>query len=201
MRRHRKQADSGNWQARAREFRVGQSVRLMYGGSNDEGRVLAVWPSIGMVDVQFPNTNYRFPVEDLQIINPEFNRFISPVTEEVPGGVGTDALVPDGATGKAVRKTTRLASAAKVKGAYFFKQALYWAEVGRKYRCTKSEHNNGSYGCPKCGDMLRKTIYKREDGRSVRLLGCPTCLFLIRESDILQDHCMPPCEDDGIDVI
>lgn len=187
--RRRKQADSGNWQARAREFVVGQSVRLMYGGSNDEGRVLAVWPSIGMVDVQFPNTNYRFPVEDLQIINPDFNKFISPITEEVPGGVGTDALVSDGATGKAVRKTTRLA--ARVAGAYRMKQALYWADVGRKYRCTRSEHGSGQYSCPKCGDILRKTIYKREDGKSVRLRGCPSCLFLIRLDDIIEDHCAP----------
>ena len=152
-----------------------------------------------MVDVQFPNTNQRLPVEDLQIINPEFDPFVAPTTESIPGGVGTDALVPTGSRGEVVPSATRLAS--RVCRSFLQKKAIYWADVGRKYRCTRSEHNSGQYRCPRCLEdevYLRRTVYKREDGRSVRLLGCPSCLFLIREGDILADHCASPEEFEGI---
>lgn len=187
----RRTAAPTNWQARAQEFSVGQAVRLVNGGPADEGRVVAVWPGIGMVDIQFPNASARFPVEDVQRKNPEFDPFVTPKHEDVPGGAGSAALVPEGSP-EAVDKVTKVVS--KVASAYL-KRALYWAEAGRKYRCTRSEYDSGQYICPRCDDgILRPTVYKRMDNKSVRLMGCPNCLFLIRVQDIVNDHCAP-CEE------
>lgn len=190
----RKRADaSNNWQARAQEFRIGQAVQLVIGG--DEGRVVSVFPAIGMIDIQFPNGNLRFPVEDVNIRNPEFDPFIAPKNETVPGGAGSGALTPTGNDGEAISiPESRVASR-------YLKKAIYWANVGRKYRCTRSEHDSGQFRCPRCEEeFLRRTIYKREDGKSVRLLGCPSCLFLIREGDILSDHCQSPVPDEECDL-
>lgn len=194
-----KRADSGNWQARARDFKVGQAVRLTHGGEVDEGRVVAVLPAIGMVDVQFPNTSYRFPVEDLQIRNPEFDPYFTPTHEEIPGGAGNAALLPTGATAQPGEQVPPefLSRCARRVATLHIKKALYWADLGRKYRSTRSEYVSGNFTCPRCGETLKKTVYKREDGRSVRLRGCPGCMFLIREQDILIDHCIPPCEEDS----
>lgn len=185
----KRRADVGNWQTRSREFAVGQSVHPLEGSPEDEGRVVAVYPGIGMVDVQFPTVHQRYPVEYLQIRNPSFDPFEAPRNETVPGGAGSEALLPE-TPGDSVEKTTRLAH--RVASKYI--TALYWADVGRRYRCTRGEYQNGQYTCPKCATPLRPTIYKRLDGVSVRLLGCPTCLFLIREQDILKDHC-ETCEE------
>lgn len=196
-----KQADSGNWQARAKDFKVGQAVRLTYGGDADEGRVVAVLPAIGMVDVQFPNTNYRLPVEDLQIRNPDFDPFIAPTHEEIPGGVGSAALLPEGATqrpGEQVPPDMLVRTARTVAARHLRKKAIYWADLGRKYRSTRSEFESGQFTCPRCGEILKKTVYKREDGRSVKLRGCPGCMFLIREQDILVDHCAPSLAEEEI---
>jgi len=89
-------ADAGNWQTRGQEFQVGQNVQLMNGAPTDQGRVVAVYPAIGMIDVQFPHTSQRFPVEDVQIMNPGEDPFITPRFETVPGGAGTESFNSDG---------------------------------------------------------------------------------------------------------
>lgn len=72
------------------------------------------------------------------------------------------------------------------------KQALYWASKNRNYRATKAEIEANKFGCPKCRAeegadpiYLRPANYKREDGQSHRLFGCPQCLFLIKQDHIL----------------
>jgi len=198
-----RRADEGNWQARGQEFRVGQTVQLVNGGETDVGRVVAVWPGIGMCDVQFPHTSYRFPVEDLQIINQGDDPFIAPMHEDVPGGPGSEGDVSEGApatnviegevprielvheVGKTAEEmTSRVAQA-------FVKKSLYWHATDRKYRVSREEHANGHYKCPakSCTGHLRRANYKMEDGRMVKLHACPECLFMIRASDIMDDHC------------
>lgn len=55
-----------NYQARALEFAVGDVV-VPFGFSGSQvGRITAVWPAIGMADVEMPFGNRRWPVEDLQ---------------------------------------------------------------------------------------------------------------------------------------
>jgi hypothetical protein len=206
--RNRK-ADDANWQARGQEFAVGMAVRLVNGGDTDEGRVIAVWPAIGMVDVQFPHTNYRFPVEDLHIINPAEDPFVAPLNETVPGGEGSSAMFSmgqpqkedhikreeprveqvkivgiDNANAKTASMIARVAQA-------HFKKALYWNGRDRKYRCTKVEGATEAFTCPKsgCSGVLKPAVYKRVDGESVKLMGCPSCMFLIRRKDILENAC------------
>ena len=206
----RRKADEGNWQARGQQFAVGQTVRLVNGGDTDEGRVIAVWPAIGMVDVQFPHTNYRLPVEDLHILNPGQDEFVAPMHETVPGGAGSAAQVSMGKPqtddliaereplvqlvqqdGKSVpvknaSERTVEEMAVRVARAHI-KKALYWNGRDRKYRSTRVEGATGHYGCPKgsCDGVLKPAVYKREDQASVKLLGCPKCMFLIRKQDII----------------
>jgi len=207
---HRRQADEGNWQARGQEFAVGQSVRMVNGGSTDEGRVVAVWPGIGMVDVQFPHTSYRMPVESLQIVSPGDDSFVTPLHEMVPGGAGTVAEVPEGALAEdlitaeeprvelvhevgPLEELRRQASMASRVARAFVKKSLYWHARDRKYRVSREEHDNGQYRCPirGCDGHLRRATYKMRDGAKIKLHACPACLFMIRASDLLVDHCEP----------
>lgn len=192
-----READEGNWQARGQEFEVGQTVQMVNGGETDVGRVVAVWPGIGMADVQFPHTSYRMPVEDLHIINQGDDPYIAPMHEDVPGGAGSEGNVSDGAPqgnvieGEVPRvELVHEVMAGRVARA-FVKKSLYWHATDRKYRVSRDEHASGTYKCPakSCGGHLRRANYKMEDGRTVKLHACPSCLFMIRASDILDDHC------------
>jgi hypothetical protein len=66
------------------------------------------------------------------------------------------------------------------------KTAAYWAATDRKYRATKQELDSKRLACPKCKDVhLRKTTYKMEGGQRMRLLACPQCLHLVKQTDVL----------------
>jgi len=209
-----RQADEGNWQARGQEFQVGQTVHLINGGETDEGRVVATWPGIGMVDVQWPHTSYRHAVEDLQIINPGDDVFVAPMHEDVPGGPGGVADVSEGAPqgniiegevprvelvhevgadgSQITRRASRARMTARVATA-FVKRSLYWHARDRKYRVSADEHASGQYRCPAkgCGGQLRKATYKMEDGCCAKLHACPKCMFIIKSADLLSDHVVP----------
>ena len=133
------------------------------------GRVSAVWPAIGMADVEMPTGSRRYPVEDLQRFE---NGNVVPTGTH--SGVLPTVSVPGGPK-----------SAARVAEA-FLKQSLYWASKDRQYRMSQGEKEAGSPCCPRCEDHppLKKAIYKRREGASERLLGCPGCLFLIKQADI-----------------
>ena len=83
-----------DYQQRASEFSVGDAVAPFGADSMVSGRVVSVFPAIGMVDVEFAYGNKRYPVEDLQRIRQD-----SPVNEphhdSVPGGAGS-VEVPGG---------------------------------------------------------------------------------------------------------
>lgn len=203
-------ADAGNWQARAEEFKPGQSVRLTVGSDTDEGRVVAVWPGIGMADVQWPHTSNRHPVEDLQIVNPADDLFVAPRHEDVPGGPGSAGMVSDGAPqhntildedprveqvvpAKTAAETRNLRVMTARVAMAFVKSSLYWHSKDRKYRLSRQEHKDKELRCPvrSCNGILRNATYKMESGKKIKLQACPSCLFLIRASDILTDHCEP----------
>jgi len=176
-----------NWQQRAREFAVGdECFPFEFGNEYGSGRVVAVYPAIGMVDVEFPSGTKRFPVEDLQRTVTEVH---PPVTEQVPGGIpehGVSGGPPPKAT-QPLREdpTAKTASVQRVAQA-FVKKSLYWASKDRKYRPAQSELDSNSFTCPKCKEeQLRPAIYKRREGNSERLLGCGRCLFLIKTCDIM----------------
>lgn len=169
-----------NYQAIAAEYRPGDRV-IPYGATRDfAGRVVAVWPAIGMVDVEFSQGVKRYPVEDLQRLNND-GEPNPPHDQYVPGGAGTVPV--SGGPVPAFEGTQEMFS--RVASA-FEKKGLYWAAADRRYRATAQEVAAGNFTCPKCKQAaLKRAIYRRLKGKSERLYGCPTCLFLIERDSIL----------------
>lgn len=159
-----------DYQKRALEFNEGDVVYHHLSSSDVLGRVVAVFPGIGMVDVEFPNGSRRFSVEDLYLAGSNSSGQPPLVNHNsVPGG-------PTVITSKLAHKLARK------------HVALYWGARDRQYRPTRQEVASNCYYCPKCKDTptpLKKAIYKRREGVSERLLGCPTCMFLVKQDDIL----------------
>lgn len=167
-------AQDTNWQQLAHEFKPGDSVSLLGDGvPQGVARVVAVWPAIGMIDVQYGTSSTRLPVED--VIKLDGNNPYEPPQPQhalVPGGVGT-VPVSGGPPDKMVKRVA----------AAHLKRALYWAARDRQYRPSKMERETGRYSCPKCGEAMRKMRYKRRNGCTEKLLGCSECLFLIKPMD------------------
>tara|TARA_X000000950_G_C13854666_1_gene636058 strand:- start:205 stop:705 length:501 start_codon:yes stop_codon:yes gene_type:complete len=151
-----------NYQELAGEFAVGDTVVPFGHDQSAEGTIVALYPAIGMADVQTSQGAKRFPVEEIRKIKPS-QAVSEPIkTDSVPGGAGT---VP------------KVASPSRV--------ALYWKNKDRQYHATKEECGSGVFSCPKCkAEKLRKAIYKRRGGASDHLLACPNCMFLIKDLDI-----------------
>lgn len=177
--KHTSQKVAVNYQALATEFSVGDCV-IAYGNSRDVvGRVVAVFPGIGMVDVQYPMGTRRHPVEELQRF--EEGVAIPPRIAEVPGGRN----IPFVSAGPFAQRVARR---------WMQKEAIYWAEQNRRYKATKEEMDTSDYKCPRCSISFKNTAYKRQDGKNVKLLACPECLFLIKPSDLIGCH-LAPTED------
>jgi len=170
-----RRSDDVNWQETTREFTVGDSVRLFNGEDTDVGRVVAVWPAIGMLDLQFATGWTRKPVEDVVRLD-KWTPYAPPKTEhsQVPGGAGT---VPVSAG-----PANKHSSVRRVAEAYV-KKALYWAARDRQYRPTQEEIETGEYICPRCKGSMGMARYKRRNGITERLLACHRCLFLIKPMD------------------
>jgi len=173
-----------DYQQRASEFSVGDLAYPLGGGATDEsqaGRVVAVYPGIGQVDIEFPWGSGRYPVEDVQRVTSIVAIPPSPEHTTIPGGAGTVPVAGGPHSKQASLTLDRLAHA-------YIKRALYWASSDRQYQATKGELDSGDYTCPKCkSGTLKPAIYKRSEGKSERLLGCPECLFLIKRSAIIGD--------------
>jgi len=166
-----------NYQERATEYSVGDVVVPFGLWDSQSGRVTAVWPAIGMVDVEFPSGNARFPVEELQRMGAD-GQAEPPRTDSAPGGGGS-VSVPGGPYPDKKKSANRVAQA-------FVKQSLYWAQKDRQYRMTRPEVSAGHPNCPRCDHgPLSRTVYKRRDGTSDHLLGCKGCMFLIKDADIV----------------
>jgi hypothetical protein len=160
-----------DYQERARGFAKGQRV-FPYGEGNSSrsGVVLAVFPAIGMVDVQFPHGTTRLPVEEL-VIDTSKDYSSDPSKENsLPSG---DRVVP---------VTSKTASAHRVANRHF--EAMYWVAPDRTYRLCRGE-NPMTPSCPKCKGAMGTTVYKRRGGKSERLLVCPSCLFIIKHTDVI----------------
>lgn len=180
----RKSAAYVDFQQRASEFAVGDLVYPFASGNPAlNGRVMAVYPAIGMIDVEWSHGSERVPVEDVQQYFNQAGDYNPPSVghDNIPGGA-EKVPVPGGPVVAPIPQ--KPASAGRVAQAYV-KRALYWAAVDRKYRATQEECESGNFRCPRCKDIfLRPASYKRENGSNVRLLGCPECLYLIRSQDI-----------------
>ena len=176
-----------DYQQRAREFSVGDMAYPLAGAATDEsqaGRVVAVFPGIGQVDIEFPWGSGRYPVEDVQRVTDIVTKAPDPDHTTVPGGVGTVGIPGGPVEKRAALAIDRVASA-------FIKSAVYWAGKDRSYRATRAEAESNKFRCPRCrvengSDpiYLRPVNYKREDGQSHQLFGCPACMFLIKRDRI-----------------
>lgn len=87
-----KDATTYDYQARAREFAVGEYAHPIGAGPLDIGRISEVFPGIGMVQVEFPYGSRRYPVEDIEKIHPSNSPVIPTSTENVPGGVDVPSV-------------------------------------------------------------------------------------------------------------
>jgi hypothetical protein len=167
---HKKSTVYVNYQERATSFKIGMRVFPFLGGNpSRSGIVVAIYPSIGMVDVQFPHGSMRYPVEDLVVDTSGDYQNVKPEDSSVPGGLG---VVP-------------VSSVQKVASTFMNKTALYWWAKNRRYRTCKDE-SPLTPNCPKCKTTMGQTIYKRRDSKSEKLLACPSCLFIIKQSDIVE---------------
>lgn len=152
-----------DYQSIAVDFAPGDLV-VPFGANRDTaGRVVAVWPAIGMVDVEYPMGARRLPVEDIVRLDEKGNPVIVP-EDYVPGGAGTVSV--SGGPGLS-------------------RKALYWAARDRQYKATNEETSSSSFLCPRCKQPLSKATYRHVDGVSEKLFGCRDCLFLIDRSAIL----------------
>lgn len=168
-----------DYQARATGFHVGDRVAPTIGGNFAQGgTVVAVFPAIGMVDVQFPHGHARMPVEDLQVDPNQTDPYVDSLVDSVPGN-RTSVSVPGGPYAVPLRESVK-----KVASTHM---ALYWAAPDRRYRVTREESEVDGFFCPRCPKrmVLRMTVYTRRNGRSERLLCCPKCFFLIKPSDLI----------------
>lgn len=176
-----------DYQQRASEFAVGDIVYpFMSGNSDNSGRVMAVYPAIGMCDVEWPHGSERVPVEELQQYEAKDFRPPDVGHDNVPGGAES-VSVPGGPVEAKSASLDVEASSRRVAEA-FVKRSLYWGAKNRKYRATRGEIDSGRYMCPKCKAeeaVLRKVNYKREEGASDHLLGCSSCLFVIKRCDLI----------------
>lgn len=191
-----------------RTFSVGDQVEILAPSSMGVGTVIAVWPAIEMLDVRFLWGDERVAMKEVLQVDPA-----NLLYGDFPVDTGEMVMVSEGGRRRASRHAKAISTMARqhasntsprshhgerirvtrIASSYLAKTALYWAAEDRKYRCNRSEYEEGSYTCPRDGYPLQRTIYKREGGKSLRLLACKKCLFLIKESDILSDHC-EPCE-------
>lgn len=224
------------WQL-TKDFKVGDTVQKFMPGKSALtpflGRVTAVLPGIGFVDVQWPFSNERVSPEELVRVDPSIGRLVPPSLNtsyagldggpkvatykgktlwrfDVPVGFHLDLarLFYKGASDvqaydalwhqyRQVEDGVIRGEVAKFYGAahnlvtaflseYATKTAAYWADRDRKYRATKTELEARSPNCPKCkAGPMRKTTYKMEGGKRARLFACPSCLYLVKPSDIL----------------
>lgn len=215
-----------------KDFEPGDTVQQVLPGQGIGpyvGRVLAVLPGIGFVDVQWPTGPERMSPEDLIRVNPEFGKFLPPQTSfsyfpgldvrmasksrwrttEVPAGFHKEltrafrqgagevqaydemwhryaSFADDEALRDEVSKFYRFASNTfDLLVQQVGKQAAYWASRDRNYRATQPEIGAGKPNCPRCGCGMRKSTYKMREGQREKLFACPSCLYLIKQDNIL----------------
>jgi len=87
-----------NYQESALRFQIGDIVRANGLGIDNivSGEVVAVFPAIGMVDVQYPNGVKRYPVDEIDHVNkrPFFR-------DDLPSG-GSNVSLPNGPSARKV---------------------------------------------------------------------------------------------------
>jgi len=176
------------------ELTVGDAVVPIGQPVGGVGRITKVYKGLGMADVEFNGGNRRFPVEELSFVDEGEHSFApdhdttagGKINENPFGDRNVDTTPPHEAFTPILNDMFYDQVVSSRVAQRFVKNALYWAGIDRKYRATRSECGT-HYLCPKCIDVpMKKAIYKRLEGSSDRLWGCPECMFLIKDSDIIR---------------
>jgi len=167
----RKKKGYVDYQQRSYDLNVGDAVIPQYDENTSVGRIVALYPAIGMADVQFTYGQGRYPVEDIERVVESELGAKAPNFESIPGGAGT-VSVPGGPRPKK-------ASASRVASDYI-KIALYWDQGPRIYRATKPEQDGSGFFCPKCRSPLQLRKYKIQG----KLFVCPDCNFMIKRENV-----------------
>ena len=143
---------------------------LEAGGKPAWARILRVWPSLGVADVRWePGVGEaQVPFEMMKVIEH------GPAPE-----VGLSYPI----TGRLAALAHKAERIERISS----RVALYWAGPNRQYRMTRAERETGVPSCPKCCGGMRKTTYKMEEGARHALWCCPSCLFLVRRDDVIQE--------------
>ena len=186
---------SARYDLLAEELSIGDAVIPIGQPVGGVGRITKIYFGIGMVDVQFNGGNTRMPAEDLKFVDegeysfaPDHDTTVGGEIEEEPFGSRDISVTPPSEAFTPILNDMFYEDTLSTKVAQrFVKKALYWAGVDRKYRATRTECGS-AYLCPKCIEpsVMKKAIYKRLEGSSDRLWGCPRCMFLIKDSDIIR---------------
>lgn len=197
----------------ATQFSRGDTVLFpIYTQGNDYaptlGRVTAVFPQIGCVDVETYAGNLRFNANELikrndidtsfmfdtseqtwerQQANKVASRYVqesfSTLVKEAfilytKENVSSEIKTYDTMFKRHASTTSE--SSIQEAVSFVYKNALYWREMGRKYAPTRSELESGCFSCPKCKCQMQRTNYKK----LTKLLACPQCLWLICQEDL-----------------
>jgi hypothetical protein len=215
-----------------RDFKPGDTVQRVLPGQGVSpyvGRVLAVLPAIGFLDIQWPCGYERVSPEEVILLRPGFEQFLPPQltfgyypglevknagmsrwrTTEVPPGFHKElarvfhrqaseiqaydelwhrfaSFADDEAIRDEVAKFYRFASNTfDLLVQQMGRTAAYWAGRDRNYRATQDEIGQGRPNCPRCGGQMRKTTYKMSEGQRAKLFACPSCLYLIKQDNVL----------------
>lgn len=174
------------------------------------GRVVAVQPGLGTLDVQWPVGQERVTADEVVKVDPKLFAYLPP-------GLSTDTTVRKAsernvlalyrdlakawkagvgevaAWDKVYRATGKDARIAvdKVYGlssrlfTAMLKRAAYWYGENRSYRVSQAEINEGAPRCPKCRTVMKRTTYKMEEGKRVKLFACPKDLFLLKMDSLI----------------
>lgn len=148
-----------NYQERALSFRVGDRVTIPGSSSTQIGVVLHVWAAIGIVDVEWSHGARRMNVEDIIRVDDK-GVGLPPDTNNLP----VDIVPP------LEKANPQKLATAFLKKSLFTNRTLV---VG----CDAQ--------CPRCQGQCQKTAYQREDGQSVNLLACTSCLFVTKDTGVV----------------
>lgn len=190
------------------------------------GKVVAVHPGLGVIDVQWPLGCERVFSDDVIRVNPAVSQYLPPGYDSAPNTydvakgkqastdrwgsrlypptffkdlvnlwakkssevVAWDTLyrkypqVGDALVRQAVSRLYGLSTT--FFDLFLKRTAAYWYAENRSYRVTKAEVDRGAPSCPKCGTPMKKTTYKMEQGKRVRLFACPKDLFLLKTDSL-----------------
>ena len=141
----------------ATRFQVGDIVAVFFlPDGHFTGEVVGIDPVLGKVFVSFGGRVTQMDPEEIRVCDLQ-------KVEEVSQAASVTASRPTRVAGKMI-------------------SAIYHCDLGRKYKLTRSEQDNGVANCPRCYVEMEKEPF----ARGVYLYRCPECSFKITTDDLYE---------------